>query len=161
MKLVQFGDIGNIETEYRTILGLNEDGFKSSILDRDKREGLLWDLFNWEESDNSGANLPQIIHDLKEITGKIASGGTDAVPINIHGKLAIRLQQAHGPQPANLDQLWCWWPEDLLRVKYAGDPQASIIRISWSTETPNWCMSSNLKGDKCSFIFKGDWKKDP
>ncbi len=124
MELVQFGDIGNIETEYRTILGLNEDGFKSSILDRDKREGLLWDLFNWEESDNSGANLPQIIHDLKEVTGKIASGGTDAVPINIHGKLAIRLQRAHEQQPANLDQLWCWWPEDLLRVKYARDPQA-------------------------------------
>jgi predicted ATPase len=124
MELVQFGDIGNAETEYRTILGLNEDGFKSSILDRDEGEGLLRDLFHWEAVDTTGASLPRIIHDLKEVTEKIASGGTEEVPINIHGKLATRLQRAHEQQPANLDQLWCWWPEDLLRVQYARDPQA-------------------------------------
>ena len=44
MKLVRFGDMSSLEEEYRTVLNLNEENFKSSVYDRDGKQGILWDL---------------------------------------------------------------------------------------------------------------------
>ena len=125
MELVPFGDVSTIESEYRSLLGLDDSSFKTSILDPDEKRGLLWQLFNWENDSVSESELVSLIYKVKKTTSDIASGGnTSNVPDYIHGSFKKRLQQNNEKNPANLDQLLCsWWPEDLLRVKYARDSQ--------------------------------------
>lgn len=118
MVLVPFGYTSTIDYEFRTTMGLDESRFKDSILDRENRQGLLWELYNWEEVVVE-TDIPNILHKLKDDTQKLVLGSESNVPSYVHGSFINRLQKNHEQQPANLDQLWCWWPEDLLRVQYA------------------------------------------
>ncbi len=124
MELVPFGDTSTIDSDYRSLLGLDDTSFRTSILDRENRQGLLWDLSNWDDAGTSEAELPNLLHKLKQLSTTLSSGNTAGVPSYIHGSFTNRVQRNCEQQPANLDQLWCWWPEDLLRVKYVRDPQS-------------------------------------
>ncbi len=118
MELVQFGDVSSLETDYRDILGLDGDKFKSSVLDRDDQQGILWDLFNWESDNCLPDEVGSKIAEIKNKSIKIALGDDSGN----HGSFDTRLKKAYETQPAMFDQLDTWWPEDLLRVKYSKDP---------------------------------------
>lgn len=47
MELVQYGDVSNLEEEYRSSLNLEDGKFVSSICDRENKQGLLWEFNNW------------------------------------------------------------------------------------------------------------------
>lgn len=121
MELVPFGETGRLELDYRALLGLEESNFKSSILDG--QGGLLAEFAHWEDQKIPAERLPELIQSIKGQTQKIASGKEFDVPATVARPFITRLQKGYESQPANLDQLLCWWPEDLLRVKYARDPR--------------------------------------
>jgi predicted metal-dependent phosphoesterase TrpH/predicted ATPase len=120
MELIQYGDISSLEGDYRNILSLDGDKFRSSILDRDNQQGILWDLYNWESNNSSQDQIRTTVTEIKKKTLKIALG-EDA---GNHGAFDTRLKKAYETQPAMFDQLDTWWPEDLLRVKYSKDPSS-------------------------------------
>lgn len=76
---------------------------------------------HWEEKKIPAERLPELIQSIKGQTQKIASGKESDVAATVARPFMTRLQKGYESQPANLDQLLCWWPEDLLRVKYARD----------------------------------------
>lgn len=114
MELIAYGDSANLENKYREILGLGESSFKSSVWDEDSQSGLLAEYKTCEGTPNTPLAMRESVQKLKERTRDIAAGkNTD-----VHGHFANRLTNLHQSNPAALDQLWCWWPEDRLEVKY-------------------------------------------
>jgi ABC-type enterochelin transport system ATPase subunit len=116
MELIPFGDVINLDADYRRTLALEDNKFDTSILNDDG--GLLSKLFRWREDGLAPDSLPDLIQELKVRTTKIASGDLSDC---IAKPFINRLQKGYEDQPANLDRLWCWWPEDLLRVRHARD----------------------------------------
>lgn len=116
MEIVPFGEVTNLEAEYRSILSLDENSFKTSVLDDDG--GLLGKLFRWKETGLSVGSLPDIIQEIKVLTTNIAENKEADKPGFIAKPLITRLQKGYEEQPADLDRLWFWWPEDLLQVKH-------------------------------------------
>ena len=123
MELIPFGDVTNLDLEYRSLLSLDENNFKTSILDDD--DGLLWKLFRWREEGLLPESLPDLIQEIKIRTTKIANGDLTDLSNCIAKHFINRLQKGYEDQPANLDLLWCWWPEDLLRVRHVKDADRS------------------------------------
>jgi len=120
MDLIQFGDVSSLESDYRSILGIDGDTFKSSVLDRDDQRGILWELFNWESDNSQQDEVASKVAEIKKKSIKIALGDDSGN----HGSFDTRLKKAYETQPAMFDQLDTWWPEDLLRVKYSKDPSS-------------------------------------
>lgn len=120
MELVQFGDVSTLEDEYRTLLNLEDGKFISSVYDRESKQGVLWAFSKWEDEKTPESDLPQILSTIKSKTLDIARG---RVPGN-HGAFDNRLKRLLETQPGIFDQLDAWWPEDMLRVKYAKDPSS-------------------------------------
>jgi energy-coupling factor transporter ATP-binding protein EcfA2/histidinol phosphatase-like PHP family hydrolase len=118
MELVQFGDISSLEEAYRNLLNLGDGTFSSSIFDNNVKQGILWDLRTWEDLGKTESEIAQLISTIKSDTFKIANGEATGN----HGAFDNRLKTIKQTQPAVFDQLFAWWPEDLLRVKYSKDP---------------------------------------
>ncbi len=116
MELIPFGDVTNLDSDYRKSLALEDNKFDTSILNDDG--GLLSKLFRWREDGLAPDSLPDLIQEIKVRTTKIASGDLSDC---IAKPFINRLQKGFEDQPANLDRLWCWWPEDLLRVRHVRD----------------------------------------
>ena len=117
MKLVPYGDVGTLEDKYRSLLHLEVGLFTRSVCDQESEQGILWNLFKWEDLKTPESNLAQLILDIKTETFKIANGQARGN----HGAFDNRLKELHKSQPVAFDQLDTWWPEDLLRVKYSKD----------------------------------------
>ncbi len=122
MELVPFGDVSTLDAEYRAIVGLTDGSFESSILDggKNNEDGLLADLYNWEaekpkEGKNREEQLRERIALTKHETLRLARAG--------EGGFGKRLKKAFADQPEAADRLLCWWPEDLLKIRYSKDPQ--------------------------------------
>jgi ABC-type lipoprotein export system ATPase subunit len=123
MEVVPYGDTEEVNSEYRSLLGLDENSsFSSSILD--ENGGLLWNLSKWEEGSKS-SRLPQLIQEIKLQTLNLAAGEMQDALSCVKLPFIKRLQGIAETHPSNLDELLCWWPEDLLRVKYVKDPAKS------------------------------------
>jgi ABC-type lipoprotein export system ATPase subunit len=116
MELIPFGDVTNLDADYRKSLALEDNKFDTSILNDDG--GLLSKLFRWREAGLAPDSLPDLIQEIKVRTTKIASGELSDC---IAKPFINRIQKGYEDQPANLDRLWCWWPEDLLRVRHVRD----------------------------------------
>ncbi|MDR1874252.1 MAG: hypothetical protein LBQ90_04460 [Synergistaceae bacterium] len=120
MELVPCGDVSVLDEEYRTILGLTDGSFESSILDGGKNnaEGLLADLFNWKEARSAAdtkKRISALIAGVKHETLRQARRAR-----NGFGK---RMKKLFKEQPEVADRLMCWWPEDMLKIRYSKDPQ--------------------------------------
>jgi hypothetical protein len=117
MELVPFGDVTTLVENYRTILGLGDTSFASSIFDSESQTGLLNDLVNWEANNVPESQLSTLISRIKDKTWKIAAGTDEGY----HGAFNNRIQAGLVNKPSDLDRLYCWWPEDLIRVRYVVD----------------------------------------
>ncbi|MBF0096959.1 MAG: histidinol phosphatase [Magnetococcales bacterium] len=123
MELVPFGDVSNVEENYRSILELGEQ-FVSSVYSQEEKKGILAPLVEWETKRTPIAELPNLIDRIKTDTRDIAEGKASGN----HGAFTNRLtgylkdEAVKDVKAANFDQLDLWWPEDLLRVKYNKDP---------------------------------------
>ncbi|WP_133511031.1 TrlF family AAA-like ATPase [Candidatus Thiosymbion oneisti] len=115
MELVPFGDVSTLEEDYRSLLNLDTGKFIRSVCDRETRQGILWKLYDWEDTKTPESDLPQLIFTIKSETFAIAEGRASGN----HGAFGNRLKKLLDTQPAVFDQLDAWWPEDLLRVKYS------------------------------------------
>lgn len=120
MELIPFGDVTNLDSGYRKCLALEDNKFDTSILNDDG--GLLSKLFRWREDNVAPDSLPDLIQEIKVRTTKIASGELSDC---IAKPFINRLQKGYEDQPANLDRLWCWWPEDFLSVRHVRDADRS------------------------------------
>lgn len=120
MELVPYGDMSNLESDYRSILNLGQNNFISSICDKESCQGILWDFCNWEERGISESKLPELLMAAKQETLEIAQGRNSGN----HEAFDNRLKKLLEVQPAVFDQLDAWWPEDLLRVRYSRDPRS-------------------------------------
>ncbi|WP_167599101.1 TrlF family AAA-like ATPase [Chlorobaculum sp. 24CR] len=120
MELVPYGDVSDLESDYRSILNLGQNNFISSICDKESNQGILWDFCNWEELRVPEDNLSEIVSAIKQKTLEIAQGRNSGN----HGAFDNRLKKLLEVQPAVFDQLDAWWPEDLLRVRYSRDPRS-------------------------------------
>nr|VFK39194.1 MAG: hypothetical protein BECKTC1821E_GA0114239_100434 [Candidatus Kentron sp. TC] len=118
MELAPFGDVSTVEDEYRALLGLAEGTFAKPIRDQENEQGICWRFCNWAALKISESDLPQIISDIKSRTLAIAEGRTSGKQHAFDN----RLKKLMETQPAVFDQLDAWWPEDMLRVRYAKDP---------------------------------------
>jgi predicted ATPase len=121
MELVPFGDVSRIEGDYRSLLSLGEDNFRGSILENktdEKNEGLLGELFRWQEEKTDPTKIPCMIREIKLQTEKLSSGEAGANSSFVKLPFIKRLQALKESNPEQFDRLWCWWPEDLLRVKH-------------------------------------------
>ena len=119
MELIPYGDSSTVESEYRSILGLEEGKFSNSILDIDNRQGLLFDFFNLEKAQGREVKLSELINEIKQVSEKTANGEMK----ENNKTFATRLQKMQEKDPTCIDRLLCWWPQDLLRVKYSRNPQ--------------------------------------
>ncbi|ETR69830.1 MAG: PHP family phosphoesterase fused to chromosome segregation ATPase [Candidatus Magnetoglobus multicellularis str. Araruama] len=117
MELVHMGDMSNLEDVYRNYLNLENGKFASSVYDNEIENSILWQLIHWENSQLDENVLPQLISDMKRDTYQIAIGEN----LGNHKAFDNRLQGLNHEQPSCFDRLETWWPEDLLRVKYAKD----------------------------------------
>jgi uncharacterized protein YukE len=120
MELVPYGDVSVLDEEYRAILGFTDGSFESTILDGGKNnlEGLLADLYNWDEAKagtDTRKHLRSLIAGVKHETLRQARRAR-----NGFGK---RLKKLFEEQPEVKDRLMCWWPEDMLKIRYSKDPQ--------------------------------------
>jgi len=120
MEIIQFGDVNLIDDEYRRILNIEEGTFISSILDREEKKGILWNLFNWQDDEVPENELSNLVSSLKDNTFTIAN--KKELSITIENRLKTRFKEYTEKQPAIFDHLCAWFPEDLLRVKYLKDP---------------------------------------
>lgn len=123
MELIPFGDVTNLDSDYRKSLALEDNKFDTSILNDDG--GLLSKLFRWREDGLEPDSLPELIQEIKVRTTKIANGDLTDLPNYIAKHFINRLQKGFEDQPANLDRLWCWWPEDLLSVRHGKNADRS------------------------------------
>lgn len=114
MNLVQFGDVSSLEEKYRELLHIDKDVFNGSVLDADKEGGILYRLYNWQET-HQESDLPQLVQEIKDKTRAIAEGNDSSC----HGTFCNKLKELLKNQPTIFDQLDAWWPKDLLRVQYA------------------------------------------
>ncbi len=113
MELVQFGDLASAESEYRSILNIENSVFRSQILDTDDSQcgGILAELVSCDIKDKTA--VLKAVQELKQKTLAIANGSSD------YGKLfAKRLKGILEEHPECIDKLLSWWPDDLLVVKY-------------------------------------------
>lgn len=118
MELVQFGDVNGVENEYRNMLNIDGEVFKSSVCDIYLGKGILLNIHNWEVHKKTEAEIAGIIEAIKNETIAIAKGKA----CGNHGSFDNRLKSLMKKRPAAFDQLCVWWPEDLLRVKYSKEP---------------------------------------
>ena len=117
MSLVLFGDVSTLEKDYRSLLGLEENKFISSIYDQENEQGILWEFSKWEENKKNEIDLYQLIHHIKEKTFNIAYGGI----CEYHHTFSGRLKQLFQDKPYIFDQFEVWFPEDMIRVQYSKD----------------------------------------
>ncbi|MBK5274616.1 MAG: AAA family ATPase [Desulfuromonadales bacterium] len=141
MKLIPFGDVADLETKYRENLSLEDNKFEGSILNGEG--GLLRQMSRWREDGQSSENLPDMIRDIKVRTEKIVLNDLTDLPNFIAKPFISRLQKGYEDQPANLDRLWSWWPEDLLRVRHATNVNKSKYEE----------LENGSKGQKASAIL--------
>ncbi len=120
MDLVQYGDVSTLEEDYRSLLGLEEGKFGSSVYDKENRKGILWSFGKWVDEKVSESELALLISKIKSDTFAIARGED----CGNHGAFDNRLKKLLAIQPAVFDQLKAWWPEDMLWVKYSKDPSS-------------------------------------
>ncbi len=120
MELVQFGDVSTLEADYRFLLGLDAGKFISSVLDQQNKQGILFNLHQWEALNIPVSDLLSFVSTIKSETCKIAEGEVSG----LHCAFDNRLAKMYETQPSVFDQLDVWWPEDLLRVKYSKDPHS-------------------------------------
>lgn len=118
MELVPYGDASTVEDEYRSLLGLDGRSFASSIYENDNTQSILFNFRNWEDSKIPESELPQLISRIKERTFNVATGRDTGS----HGAFDNRMKKLIETNPAVFDRFDVWWPEDMLRVKYARDP---------------------------------------
>jgi len=123
MSIIPFGEVSFAEMEFRDILGVDSTKFSSSILDRDRKQGLLWEFVEWESASLACESLPTVIHKIKMIINDVISN--IARPEYIHGSLVKNLQDRFSQHPEFLDNIWTWWPEDLLKVEFSTDDRGS------------------------------------
>jgi len=119
MELVPFGDVGAVEEEYRALLNLGESAFASALCDRENGRGMLWEFLDWMNAKIPESALPGIVSRIKSDTLELAAGR-----VSKQGAFGNKLKKLLETQPVVFDQLNAWWPEDMLRVQYAKDPNA-------------------------------------
>jgi energy-coupling factor transporter ATP-binding protein EcfA2 len=117
MELVQFGDVNTLEEEYRGILNIEGETFSSSI------QMILGELKNWKDNDVPEKKISELIELIKKNTVSIVYDQKVDTG-NIDNRLKLRLKDVAYRQPVIFDQLWAWFPEDLLLVKYSKDPNS-------------------------------------
>ncbi|WP_405282014.1 TrlF family AAA-like ATPase [Cobetia sp. Ld8] len=115
MKLEPFSSHSNIESQFRSLIGI-ENSFSSSIYQDDQPSSLLYPLLTEKLAPNS---VVRLVAELKSTIVKIAKQDDHSYPI--HQKLQNSLVQKLVKQPESYDRLMTWWPEDNLVVEYAKD----------------------------------------
>ncbi|MDR3229201.1 MAG: AAA family ATPase [Puniceicoccales bacterium] len=118
MEFVALGDVSTLENDYRDYLELGNT-FNSSVYEQDNKHSLLQPLIQWESNKSKTQELPNLLANAKAKTIKIAEGaehGADA-------RFDARLVRLRIEKPQAFDRLEAWFPEDLLRVKYAPSPE--------------------------------------
>jgi len=116
MELIPFGEKNTLDNDYREILGI-DNTFISSILDKNRKSGILYNFYNCDD----GAKLLQLLTAIKTDTKNIADGDKDSHPY-IDWRFTDKLKNIISNQPVILDRLNAWYPEDLLIVKYPRNP---------------------------------------
>jgi len=121
MELVPYGDASEIEANYRDLFSLGSS-YEGALYDVEAKRGLLWELINWEDADPSGSAIPTLLEHVREGTTHMIQTG-EKVPGKeyMDGRLPGNLRAKYETNPACLDSLYTWWPEDLLKVRH-GDP---------------------------------------
>jgi len=122
MELIPYGETSQVEAIYRELFDM-KGVYETSILDREKQCGLLWDLTNWEATDPTGATIPDMLDEIRMETAQMITT-REKIPGKeyIHGRLPGKLADKFATTPSCMDGLLTWWPEDLLRVRH-GDPK--------------------------------------
>lgn len=120
MKLIPFASTRNIESQFRSAVSI-DSGFSSSIYQESQENSLLYSLVHME-SDTSLRVRVKSIENLKLSVNEICQGN---VPEGIRAdrRLLNSLEEKKANQPEIFDRLKTWWPDDLLVVEYAKDPE--------------------------------------
>lgn len=120
MELVPFGDVSTLESDYREMLNLETSKFSSSVLNSEINQGILLELFTWENNKLED-QIVHLISRLKNKTSNIAKGKDH----EFDHRFCSRLMKSYELQPTIFDNLDTWWPEDMLRVKYSKTPSSN------------------------------------
>ncbi|MBQ8706577.1 MAG: AAA family ATPase [Succinivibrionaceae bacterium] len=121
MNLIPFGNFSSAESDYRSILNIDNLSYKDEILNKDEDpcSGLLAELASCAADDRN--TVLKAVENLKRRTIDIAKGNTDC------GRtFAKRLKSIFEDQPECIDRLLSWWPDDLLVMKYRVSEQDDI-----------------------------------
>ena len=115
MKIIPFGDMSELDSSVRSILGLDVEHFSSSLYSEDTKTGLLSRLINWESNEISSEALPNEIDILKHQIWSIVHGESSGYQVAFDK----RLVSIYENQPSRINEISVYWPEDRLDVEYS------------------------------------------
>ena len=121
MDIIPFGDITRLDNDFRGLLNFDEGIFSSSILDVESKSGILYELHSWEENNTPKEKILELVDKIKSKIRTIAKGSEETE----EKRFCNRLKKFFESQPAIFDNFDCWFPEDLLRVKYSSNQFSS------------------------------------
>lgn len=114
--LVSFGDRWRAEEDFRALIGKPRPTYANDILDEDGEKGFIHDLYMTEEGQDDPDGVADRIDTLKE---ELERHGEDLLlHTPIQKPLLKHLDGLREQTPEVLDRLWCWFPEDEVRVRY-------------------------------------------
>lgn len=114
--LKPFGDRWRAEEDFRSLISKPRPTFADDILSEDGSKGLLWDLYVSEDGTDDPDGVADRIDTLKD---ELDSVGEELLLHTPVGKRFLNhLDGLRQQTPEVIDRLWCWFPEDEVKVGY-------------------------------------------
>ena len=125
MTVQPFADMSTLESDIRTILGMDWGQYVSSLYSGEEKVGLLADLMNWKEK---GLSLEQLPNKLDEVKKKLWKG-TRGEATGGGAWFDKKLKSIYENNPSVFDELSAYWPEDFLEIKYMVGGKAKSLDL--------------------------------
>lgn len=116
VQLQPFGDQKRAEADFRKLIIKEGVVYADDILSEDRKQGFFHDLYVTESGRDDLDGVPDRIRTFK---GELDTlGGESLLYTTVKKPFFKHLESIREKTPEVLDRLWCWFPEDAVRVCY-------------------------------------------
>ena len=116
VELVSFGDRWRAEKDFRDLIGKDRPIYSEDIFDEEGDRGFIRDLYVTQDGSDDPGGISDRIDALKE---KLDNPGDELLLYTkIRKRFLQHMENLRQQTPEVMDRLWCWFPEDEVRVSY-------------------------------------------
>ncbi len=116
IELVSFGDRWRAEKDFRDLIGKDRPIYSEDIFDEEGDRGFIRDLYVNQDGSDDPAGISDRIDALKE---KLDNPGDELLLYTkVRKRFLQHMENLRQQNPEVMDRLWCWFPEDEVRVSY-------------------------------------------